>query len=126
MTSTIDTSTTSTTRVPNWKLDKLLADLVPFTNYNATIVGELRPDGIYTITHWRTEIVRIDTTLRALGKDAVVFAEFGYISQTTSTLQGRIIRNALTRREVLNLMDWYLNQGDKVMFNRIRKLAWLR
>ena len=123
---TTTTTTTSTTRVPNWKLDKLLADRVPFTNYNATIVGELRPDGIYTITHWRTEIVRIDTTLRALGKDAVVFAEFGYISQTTSTLQGRIIRNALTRREVLNLMDWYLNQGDKVMFNRIRKLAWLR
>lgn len=120
------TTTTSTTRVPNWKLDKLFADLVPFTNYNASIVGELRPDGIYIVTHWRTEIVRIDTTLRALGKDAVVFAEFGYISQTTSTLQGRIIRNALTRNEVLSLMDWYTNQGDKAMASRIRKLAHLR
>lgn len=126
MTTTTHPGARAHTRVPNWKIDQLLADVVPFTNYNASIYAELREDGIYTVTHWHTEIVRIDTKRRALGKDAVVFINFGYRSQTTSTLQGRIIRHLLTRREVLNLIDWYTNQGDKAMASRIRKLAWLR
>lgn len=120
------TTTTRTTRVPNHELGKLFSELVPLTNYNATIVATIDPMGIYSVTHWGTEIVRIDTTRRALGKDAVVSLNLRYYSQTTSTLQGRIVRNLLTRSEVMNLLDWYRNQGDKEYATRLKRLAYIK
>lgn len=123
----IMTSTTSTrSRVANHKIDALLRDLVPFTNYNASIVATLDYRGIYTVTHWGTEIVRYDTTLRACGKDAVTDLNLRYYSQTTSALQGRILRNLLTRYEVLSFVDWHSNFGDKPLARRIMRLANIR
>jgi hypothetical protein len=117
------TTTTSTTRVANHKIDNLFRELVPFSNYNASIVATLDFYGIYTVTHWGTEIARIDTTRRALGKDAVVSLNLRYYSQTTSTLQGKVVRSLLTRGEALSLLDWYQNQGDKEYFDRLRRLG---
>lgn len=121
------THSTRTTRVPNHKIDALLRDLVPFTNYNASIKAT-RSDqfNFYSVTHWDTEIVRIDLADRDRHKDAVIWLNLGYYSQTTSALQGRILRNLLTRSEILNTLDYYENQGDKNYVARIKRLAWIR
>lgn len=121
------THSTRTTRVPNHKIDALLRDLVPFTNYNASIVATRNEHfGIYSVTHWNTEIVRIDLADRDRHKDAVISLNLGYYSQTTSALQGRILRNLLTRSEVLNTLDYYINLGEKGYVARIKRLAWIR
>lgn len=117
------TTTTSTTRVPNHKIDSLFRGLTPFSNYNASIVATLDYRGIYTVSHWGTEIVRIDTTRRGNGKDGLVSLNLGYYSQTTSTLQGKVVRSLLTLAESMNLLDWYRNQGDKEYFDRLRRLG---
>lgn len=122
------TSTTTTRkRVANHEIDALLRDLVPFTNYNASIVATLDYTGIYSVTHEGTEIARVDARFRRFGnKDALIWLDLAYYSQTTSTLQGRIVRNLLTRSEVLNTLDWYQNQGDKENATRLKRLARLR
>ena len=121
------TSTTTRKRIANHKIDALLRDLVPFTNYNASIVATRNDHfGFYSVTHWDTEIVRIDLAERDRHKDSVISLNFRYHSQTTSTLQGRIVRNLLTRSEVMNLLDWYQNQGDKEYATRLKRLARIR
>lgn len=123
----IMTSTTTRKRIANHKIDALLRDLVPFTNYNASIVATRNDHfGFYSVTHWDTEIVRIDLAERDRHKDSVISLNFRYHSQTTSTLQGRIVRNLLTRSEVMNLLDWYQNQGDKEYATRLKRLARIR
>lgn len=121
------TTTTRNTRVPNHKIDQLLRELAPFTNYNASIVATRNDHfGFYSVTHWNTEIVRIDLADRDQRKDSVISFSFRYYSQTTSTLQGRIVRNLLTRSEVMNLLDYYQNQGSKEYATRLKRLARIR
>lgn len=118
------TSTTTRKRIANHEIDALLRDLVPFTNYNASIVATRNDHfGFYSVTHWDTEIVRIDLAERDHHKDSVISFNFRYYSQTTSTLQGRIVRNLLTRSEVANLLDWYQNQGSKGYATKLKRLA---
>lgn len=124
----MNTTTTSTTpraraRVANHEIDNLFRELVPFTNYNASIVTTLDYRGIYAVYHWGTEIARIDTTNRAWGRDAVEYLNLAYYSQTTSTLQGKVVRSLLTLGESMNLLDWYKNQGDKATHDRLRRLG---
>lgn len=118
---------TSTTRprarVANHQIDQLFRELVPFTNYNASIVATLNFYGVYTVTHWGTEIARIDTIKREYGKDAVMSLNLRYYSQTTSTLQGKVVRSLMTLNESLNLLDWYKNQGDKEFYDRLKRLG---
>jgi len=93
-------------RVPNYKLEQLLKDRVPFTNYNQTIVATQR-DNIFKVTHWGTTLVEYDTDA-----NAVRFIDLTTHSQTTSVLQGRIVRNLLTRGNVDDLFDFYTNSHD--------------
>ena len=93
-------------RVPNYKLDQLLKDRVPFTNYNQTIVATQR-DNIFKVTHWGTTLVEYDTDV-----NRVRFIDLTTHSQTTSVLQGRIVRNLLTRGNVDDLFDFYRNSPD--------------
>lgn len=89
----------SNNRIPNHRIDSLVADLEPFTNYNETIRGyraESRAIGapldtaraIYGIIHWRTQILSFD-----LETQTITHLADWYISQTTSTLVGRILRS---------------------------------
>ncbi len=123
----IMSSTTRTTRIPNHKIDQMFRELVPFSNYNASIVATRNDHfGFYSVTHWDTEIVRIDLAERDHHKDSVISFNFRYYSQTTSALQGRIVRNLLTRSEVANLLDWYQNQGSKEYATKLKRLARIR
>ena len=122
----IMSSTTRTTRIPNHKIDQMFRELVPFSNYNASIVATLDSQGFYSVTHWGTELVRIDTTRRSWGKDSVIHLNPVYYSQTTSTLQGRILRSLLTRSELLNTLDYYQNKGDLFSFRRLRRMAGIK
>lgn len=74
--------------VPNHKIDGLVSGLEPFTNYNGTITAWHDSSGEYVVKHWNTEIIRYDTKTRQIADMA-----YWFISQTTSTLVGRLLRN---------------------------------
>jgi hypothetical protein len=91
----------SNNRIPNHRIDSLVADLAPFSNYNASITAyrvtsaghshlkaDRDPNGtVYTVQNWRTIIAEIDTETRE-----IIGLRHDYISQTTSRLVGRILR----------------------------------
>lgn len=104
-------------RVPNYELQDLIAERAPFSNYNASITATLDEQGIYFITHWRTTIAKLDTN-----SGEVLYLDFGYYSQTTSSLQGRIIRT-LPSSYVLDLLHRYLKSGDTRSVRRLRGMA---
>ena len=76
------------TRIANYEINSQIQKFQPFTNYNATIVATMSDAGIYTITHWRTTILEYN-----IHTHEIVSLADGYISQTTSTLVGRILRS---------------------------------
>jgi hypothetical protein len=118
------TTTTTTTlnlkRLPNYQVEKAISEKLNFVNYNGSISGHLDEKGIYSVIHWRTLIWQFDTT-----KELTLVFNFDYYSQTTSALQGRIIRT-MTTREV----DWFLGdyktQGDAKKFRRFKGMARLQ
>jgi hypothetical protein len=74
-------------RIANFKIEEKIRNLESFENYNNTI-SAVRSGNRYSIVHWRTPILEynVDTkTIELLRSD--------YISQTTSTLVGRILRS---------------------------------
>lgn len=96
---------TKTTRVANHSLGPLIDEAMDFTNYNQTIVGERNEDtNTYTITHWATRIFEMDLNTRE-----IKLFRLDRISQTTSTLVGRILRSALVNWD--SLEDYVLNSG---------------
>lgn len=104
-------------RVPNYKLQDLIAQRLPFSNYNASITATLDEKGIYSLTHWRTTIAQLDTN-----SEEVLYLDFGYYSQTTSALQGRIIRT-LPRVYLESLWGQFLKSGDTRSVRRLRGMA---
>lgn len=100
-------------RIPNFKIDAEIRALRPFTNYNATIRAELDAKGVYTITHWSTEILKFDTNT-----NRIIDLRVGYISQTTSALVGRILRG-LPQNAVEAFLPYIVTKYD---FNRVRRM----
>jgi len=91
--------------VANHSLGPLISEAMDFTNYNQTIVGERNEDtNTYTITHWATRIFEIDLDTRE-----IKLFRLDRISQTTSTLVGRILRSELVSWDTLE--DYVLNSG---------------
>lgn len=84
-------------RIANYKIDEKLKRFDSFENYNGTIVGT-RWGSRYTVVHWRTVILDYDVDKREIETIAL-----GYISQTTSTLLGRILR-ALPQEVIEDLL----------------------
>lgn len=84
-------------RIANYEIDSKLAKFESFVNYNNTIVGT-RWGSRYTLVHWNTVILDYDVESKEIETIAL-----GYISQTTSTLLGRVIR-ALPRDVVEELL----------------------
>lgn len=102
-------------RVPNHKIERLLAERVPFDNYNASISAEL-VEGVYRVFHWNTHILSYDTNT-----NAVDYFNFSYYSQTTSALQGRIVRSVLSRAQVEDLLNTYKAEPKRYA-SEIRRL----
>jgi len=74
-------------RIPNHAMNNYIAAFATFENYNGTITG--RHHGpLYIVRHWGTEVLVYDmdaSTIEELAED--------YISQTTSHLVARLLRN---------------------------------
>ncbi len=75
-------------RIANYEINSHIQKFQPFTNYNGTIVAEMSDAGIYTIVHWRTTILAYN-----IHTHEIMSLADTYISQTTSTLVGRILRS---------------------------------
>jgi hypothetical protein len=99
-------------KLANHKIGGMIAQLEPFTNYNGTITARHDSSGEYVIRHWSTEILRYDTNTNTIQSMA-----HGFISQTTSLLIGRIVRN-LPDTPVRD----YLAQIDSLDSKRISKM----
>ena len=100
-------------RIANHKIDAEIRALKPFTNYNASIVAEYDARGFYCVTHWRTTILQFDPAT-----NRIIDLEVRYISQTTSTLVGRILR-ALPRGAVESFLPYIVTKHD---FTRVRRM----
>jgi hypothetical protein len=102
-------------KIPNWKIEKEISALAPFTNYNGTIVAG-RNETTYSVYHWSTEILNYN-----INTGEIVYLLPNSISQTTSTLVGRIVRN-LPRQAV---DKWLSTRTDVSLYNlkRIARMA---
>ncbi len=102
-------------KIANHKIDKHISTLTPFVNYNGTIVAG-RNETTYSVYHWSTEILNYN-----INTGEIVYLMPSSISQTTSTLVGRIVRN-LPRQAVVN---WLTTRADVSLYNlkRIARMA---
>ena len=97
-------------RLPNFKIGSAIADLADFSNYNNTITAQNCPDNKYIMFHWSTLILTYNTATQK-----IEYLQSGFISQTTSTLVGRIVRS-LPRQSVMD----YLATPDLPKRERMR------
>lgn len=94
-------------RVANYQINGLIQKFQPFVNYNGTITAEMDDKGVYRITHWRTTILEYDVY-----NHQIISLTYGYISQTTSTLVGRILRS-LPQPAVENYLGYFSPSPEK-------------
>lgn len=99
--------------IPNYKIDEKLKNFESFENYNRSITA-VRDGSLYSITHWDTVILNYD-----VDKEEVLFFRSYYISQTTSTLVGRIIR-ALPQATFDELLTKQINTAERSRLKRMR------
>ena len=107
-------------RIANHQIDQMFRERVPFKNYNASIVAENNA-GLYSVWHWDTHLFSLDTDT-----GQVTFFSIAYYSQTTSTLQGRIVRELMTKEQVAELYRTLTKQGDTRNARRLRGMARMR
>ena len=93
-------------KLPNHKIGAEISYLNTFTNYNGTISG-FRDGNNYQVTHWNTVILDYNTDT-----NEIISLQDRYISQTTSTLVGRILR-ALPPRSVERYLAYMSPSKDK-------------
>jgi hypothetical protein len=102
-------------RIPNHKIDEKVSNLESFENYNATIHA-VRSGERYTIVHWNTVILEYNTS-----KQEITNLASEPISQTTSTLVGRILRS-LPRKAVLSFIATLPNRYDQRRLSKMIRL----
>jgi hypothetical protein len=112
-------------RIPNHKIDSLVANLEEFTNYNETITAtrwnfyDMETETstpTYGISHWSTDILQLN-----LDTMEIEYLYSTVYSQTTSRLVGRIIRN-LPRASVDRFLT-NLNLTDPTDAKRLARMA---
>jgi hypothetical protein len=113
----VNTQPKTQKRVPNHKLESLMAQRLPFDNYNASISAELI-EGVYRIWHWKTHILTYDTNT-----NEVVQFDFRYYSQTTSALQGKILRAIFSRSKIEEFHRSLIGSGDTKSARRLRGMV---
>jgi len=99
-------------RIPNHAMDNYIAAFATFENYNGTITG--RHHGpLYIVRHWGTDILvyNMDTA-------AIEEMEEDYISQTTSHLVARLLRN-LPRQAVDAYLDGAVLESNRKRLTRM-------
>lgn len=99
--------------IPNYKIDGKLKNFESFENYNRTITA-VREGSRYSIVHWATPILEYD-----VDKSELIFFRTYHISQTTSTLVGRIIR-ALPQATFDGLLEKQINTAERSRLKRMR------
>lgn len=104
-----------TKRIPNHKIDAKIAELAEFVNYNGTISGGFHGKN-YVVFHWNTQILVYNTTWQEIEQLATQ-----KISQTTSTLVGRILRN-LPTHAVTKYLDTVSDRNDA---RRLRRMVYI-
>lgn len=102
--------------IPNYKIDGKLENFESFENYNRSIYA-VRDGSHYSVVHWNTVILEYDVDR----KDLVFFRTY-HISQTTSTLVGRIIR-ALPKTAFDGLLEKQINRKEAVRLLRMRRVG---
>ena len=105
-------------RIPNHMIDQKIATLSEFENYNGTIRG-FREDirGHYVILHWNTLVLEYDPWYQR-----IEHLESDFISQTTSTLIGRILR-ALPRQAVTDELSRVHYESDPKRTRQLKRMA---
>ncbi len=88
-------------RIANYEINSHIQKFQEFVNYNNTITATVDEKGVYRITHWRTLILEYD-----IHTHRIISLETGKISQTTSTLVGRILRS-LPQTAVENYLGYF-------------------
>ena len=101
-------------RIANKRIDGFVRNLDDFENYNGTITAT-RAGNLYLVWHWNTHVLTYN-----IYTDSISTLRADYISQTTSTLIGRLVRN-LPQTAVIK----YLKTSTAPMYdlNRIAKMA---
>jgi hypothetical protein len=102
----------SNPRIPNYQIDNRVTGFAPFENYNGTISGRYQ-GATYVVRHWGTDVLVYN--MRANCIDGL--AE-DYISQTTSTLIGRLLRN-LPRHAVDHYLTDRAHPGNMKRLTRM-------
>ena len=95
-------------RIPNYEIDRYLPDCQNFTNYNSTIVGQRVGDSLYEVWHWNTKVFTYD-----YARKEIKFIDLRHISQTTSTLIGRIIRSLPDEVVIEQLIKKAINSKER-------------
>lgn len=103
-------------RIPNHKIDEMISELKPFENYNATISASITEHGTYIIWHWNTQVLEYEIENKRITR-----LESDYISQTTSTLIGRIVRS-LPRSAVISRIAQTPSKYDQRRLTRMLRL----
>jgi len=99
-------------RIPNYQIDNRVTGFAPFENYNGTISGRYQ-GATYVVRHWGTDVLvyNMDTsTIEELAED--------YISQTTSHLVARLLRN-LPRQAVDAYLDGAVLESNRKRLTRM-------
>lgn len=94
-------------RIANYEINAHIKKFQPFVNYNGTITATMSDAGIYTIVHWNTPILDYN-----IHTHEIIFLKDQYISQTTSTLVGRILRS-LPQTSVERFLGYYSPSPQK-------------
>jgi hypothetical protein len=105
-------------RIANYEINGYIKKFQPFVNYNGTIVAEMSDTGIYTIVHWRTTILEYNIHTHEI----VSLADWK-ISQTTSTLLGRILRS-LPTNAVEKFLAYYSPSPNKKRLVRMLNIQY--
>lgn len=103
-------------RIANFKIDEKIRNLESFENYNATIDASLA-NNHYVILHWNTLILDFNTDTQE-----IEYLRADFISQTTSTLVGRIVRS-LPHSAVLSLIKKLGENGKRDEQRRLIRMA---
>jgi hypothetical protein len=102
-------------RIANHKIDSRLVGQDDFVNYNATITASRTSEGTYEVWHWATKVFEYDYQNKK-----ILMIRLDYISQTTSTLIGRILRS-LPESVVMGLVSEF--EDDKKQQRRILSMS---
>jgi hypothetical protein len=101
-------------KLANYKINNEISSFNSFENYNGTIIGT-RIGNSYVVYHWSTRILEYD-----LKSNEIMYLLENHVSQTTSSLVGRILRS-LPRPAVVSFIGRL--EGHKAQQRRLARMV---